>query len=100
PTRVWLSAQKRVGFDLLLKAIEELVGKEIAEYTLKIPANAGHYLSQFYQLEALQNQEYDEVGNCIFSVRLPVSNWNRLLKQSQGELENFIIEQSTDTVVC
>ncbi|MCL1077400.1 GTPase HflX [Parashewanella spongiae] len=100
PSRVWLSAQKRIGFDLLLKAIEALVGQEIAEYKLKIPATSGHYISQFYQLEVLKDQEYDEVGNCIFSVRLPVSNWNRLLKQSEGELENFIIEQTTDTVVC
>ncbi|MGB0892822.1 MAG: ribosome rescue GTPase HflX [Parashewanella sp.] len=99
PSRVWVSAQKGMGFDLLLKAIEQLVGEQVAEYTLKIPAADGHYLSQFYRLEALQKQDYDELGNCIVAVRLPVSNWNRLLKQSEGRLEDFIIEPTTDTIL-
>ena len=92
PIRVWVSAQKRLGFELLADAIEQLVGDVIAEYTLKIPAASGHYLGQFYRLEAMQSREYDDAGNCILSVRLPESNWKRLLKQSQGELESFIIE--------
>ena len=53
PVRVWLSAQKRLGFDLLLKAITELIGEVIHEFTLKIPATAGHYLGQFYRLDAI-----------------------------------------------
>ncbi|MBM7071604.1 GTPase HflX [Shewanella sp. 202IG2-18] len=91
PIRVWVSAQQRLGFELLADAIEQLVGDKVAEFTLKIPAASGHYLGQFYRLEATQSQEYDELGNCILSVRLPESNWKRLLKQSQGELESFII---------
>ncbi|WP_133405777.1 ribosome rescue GTPase HflX [Parashewanella tropica] len=99
PYRVWVSAQQNIGFELLQDAIEELVGEQVAEYQLKIPASSGHYLGQFYRLDALKQQEYDDFGNCILSVRLPMSNWNRLLKQSQGELETFIMESSTDKVL-
>ncbi|QYJ72038.1 GTPase HflX [Shewanella sp. FJAT-51649] len=100
PIRVWLSAQKRLGFDLLLKAITELIGEVIHEFTLKIPATAGHYLGQFYRLDAIQQKEYDDLGNCILSVRLSDADWRRLAKQSQGELETFIFDPSTEKAVC
>ena len=96
PIRVWVSAQKHLGFDLLLKAITELIGEVIQELTLKIPATAGHYLGQFYRLDAIQQKEYDSLGNCILSVRLSDANWRRLTKQSQGELETFIFDESID----
>ncbi|UXM81998.1 GTPase HflX [Shewanella seohaensis] len=100
PVRVWLSAQKRLGFDLLLKAITELIGEVIHEFTLKIPATAGHYLGQFYRLDVIQQKEYDDLGNCILSVRLLEADWHRLAKQSQGELETFIFDPSTEKAVC
>ncbi|GGB47106.1 GTPase HflX [Shewanella inventionis] len=100
PERVWVSAQKRIGFDLLLKAITELIGEVIRELTLKIPASAGHYLGQFYRLDAIQQKDYDDLGNCILSVRLSDADWRRLAKQSQGELEAFIFESSEIDVTC
>ncbi|MCU8090591.1 GTPase HflX [Shewanella sp. SM20] len=100
PVRVWVSAQKRLGFDLLLKAITELIGEVIKELTLRIPATAGHYLGQFYRLDAIQQKEYDDLGNCILSVRLSDADWRRITKQSQGELETFIFEDSIDEAVC
>lgn len=100
PVRVWVSAQKRLGFDLLLKAITELIGEVIKELTLRIPATAGHYLGQFYRLDAIQQKEYDDLGNCILSVRLSDADWRRLAKQSQGELETFIYDASIEKAVC
>ncbi|AVV85247.1 ribosome rescue GTPase HflX [Shewanella putrefaciens] len=100
PIRVWVSVQKRLGFDLLLKAITELIGEVIRELTLRIPATAGHYLGQFYRLDAIQQKEYDDLGNCILSVRLSDADWRRLAKQSQGELETFIFDASIEKAVC
>lgn len=100
PIRVWVSAQKRLGFDLLLKAITELIGEVIRELTLRIPATAGHCLGQFYRLDAIQQKEYDDLGNCILSVRLSDADWRRLAKQSQGELETFIFDASIEKAVC
>ncbi|MCL1039262.1 GTPase HflX [Shewanella corallii] len=91
PTRVWVSAQQRLGLELIQQAITELVGDTIHEVTLKIPAAAGHYLGQLYRLEAIQDQEYDDLGNCILNVRLSDADWRRLLKQSEGELETLVV---------
>ncbi|GIU20181.1 GTPase HflX [Shewanella colwelliana] len=92
PTRVWVSAQQRKGLELLEEAIDKIVGRVAIELTLQIPATAGHYLGQFYRLDVIQQKEYDDLGNCILSVRLLESDWQRLTKQSQGELETFIVE--------
>ncbi|WP_298771637.1 ribosome rescue GTPase HflX [uncultured Shewanella sp.] len=97
PMRVWVSAQKQQGLTLLQEAINALVGKAISQFTLRIPASAGHYLGGFYRLDAIQAKEYDEFGNCILSVRLLETDWLRLTKQSHGELTTFIVEES-DTV--
>ncbi|NKF49504.1 GTPase HflX [Shewanella sp. WXL01] len=98
PERVWVSAQKRQGFDLLLQAITDLIGKVIHEFSVKIPANAGHYLGQFYRLDAIQTQEYDELGNCIVTVRVEDGDWRRLVKQSEGELATFVFDPSETAV--
>ncbi|MCL1041564.1 GTPase HflX [Shewanella marisflavi] len=95
PTRVWVSAQQRLGLELLEKAINQLIGRAIVELTLFIPATAGHYLGQFYRLDVIQQKEYDDLGNCIVSVRLLEADWHRLAKQSQGELETFIVETAS-----
>lgn len=100
PYRVWISAQKGLGLDLLKQAVDQLTAATIVELSLRIPAMAGHYLGQFYRLDAIQQKEYDDLGNCILSIRLPQSDWHRLVKQSQGELETFILEPEIDKVVC
>lgn len=94
PTRVWVSAQQQKGLEQLKEAINDLVGKTNLELTLQIPATAGHYLGQFYRLDVIQQKEYDDLGNCILSVRLLEADWRRLMKQSQGELETFVVENT------
>ncbi|WP_299797537.1 ribosome rescue GTPase HflX [uncultured Shewanella sp.] len=94
PTRVWVSAQQQKGLEQLKEAINAIVGKTTLELTLKIPAAAGHYLGQFYKLDVIQQKEYDDLGNCILSVRLLEADWHRLMKQSQGELETFVVENT------
>lgn len=94
PTRVWVSAQQKKGLELVKEAINVIVGKVVLELSLRIPANAGHYLGQFYRLDVIQQKAYDDLGNCILSVDILEADWHRLLKQSDGELETFIIEPS------
>ncbi|SQH75123.1 putative GTPase [Shewanella benthica] len=94
PTRVWVSAQQQKGLDQLREAINDIVGRATLELTLRIPATAGHYLGQFYRLDAIQQKEFDDLGGCILSVRLLEADWLRLVKQSQGDLEDFIVEDS------
>ncbi|GIU30620.1 GTPase HflX [Shewanella schlegeliana] len=92
PIRVWVSAQQNKGLELVEEAVNQLVGKAVLELTLQIPASAGHYLGQFYKLDVIQQKEYDDLGNCMISVRLLEADWRRLVKQSQGEIETFVVD--------
>ncbi|WP_417761763.1 ribosome rescue GTPase HflX [Shewanella sp.] len=96
PFRVWVSAQQQLGLDLLQEAIEQLIGQHIVDLDLKLPASASKYVSQFFRLEAIQQQSYDDEGNCLLNVKLPEPDWNRMVKQSDGELDNFVVETAAD----
>jgi GTP-binding protein HflX len=95
PERVWVSAQKRLGFELLLQAITEHIGNVIRDIILKVPATAGHYLGQLYRLDVIEHKEYDDLGTCIVSIRISDADWRRMVKQSQGEVETFVFEACT-----
>ncbi|MCH1920804.1 GTPase HflX [Shewanella sp. A3A] len=103
PYRVWVSAQQQLGLDSLLEAVEQLIGQHIVDLDLKLPAAAGKYVSQFFRLEAIQQQSYDDEGNCLLNVKLPEADWNRMVKQSDGELDSFVVEtvadDETDTII-
>ena len=90
PIRVWLSAQQGIGIDLLFTALAERLGRQVVEHTLKIPPQHGKFRGKFYQLNCISDEEYDELGNCLLQVKLPVREWNRLIKQDEAVIESFI----------
>ncbi len=90
PIRVWLSAQKNIGLELLKQALKERLGAQVVKHSLKIPPSAGKFRGIFYQLNCIAHEEFDEQGNCLLDVSLPLREWNRLIKQEQSLLENFI----------
>ena len=90
PIRVWLSAQKGIGIELLFQALSERLGKKIIKHNLCLPANEGKLRSIFYQLNCIEEESYDEFGNCLVKVKLPAREWNRLIKLNEADIEGFI----------
>ncbi|QOL26535.1 GTPase HflX [Thalassotalea sp. LPB0316] len=88
PIRVWLSARANQGIELLYKALAERLGVQIVRHTLKIPPSAGRLRGEFYQLNCITDETYDEQGNCILAVKLPEKEWNRIVKTET--IEHFI----------
>ncbi len=90
PIRVWLSAQKGIGIDLLFIALAERLGKQIIKHSLKIPPNYGKFRGALYQLNCISDEHYDEQGNCLITVKLPIREWNQLIKDDEATIESFI----------
>jgi GTPase len=90
PIRVWLSAQQGIGIELLFQALAERLGKQIIKHVLCLPPSAGKLRGQLYQLDCITDEHYDEQGNCLVNIKLPVREWNQLLKQDETEIEHFI----------
>ncbi|MGV3345920.1 ribosome rescue GTPase HflX [Enterobacteriaceae bacterium LUAb1] len=90
PVRVWLSAQSGEGLSLLFDALTERLAGEIAQYTLRLPPEAGRLRSRFYQLQAIEKEWQEENGSVGLYIRMPVVDWRRLSKQ-EPTLTDYII---------
>jgi GTPase len=91
PRAIWLSAMTGDGLELLLQVIGELLLPGIAQHCIELPPSAGRLRSLFYQMKAIQSEQIAENGNQLLSIRMPQSDWNRLLKQEGEEFSAFIV---------
>ncbi len=90
PIRVWLSAQRGIGIELLFQALKERLGKTIVKYCLKIPPSNGKLRGALYQLNCIDNEQFDDQGNCLVDIKMPIEEWNRLVKKDEANIERFI----------
>ncbi|GLS83307.1 ribosome rescue GTPase HflX [Paraferrimonas haliotis] len=98
PIRVWVSAQQGLGLELIEQALTERLGQAIKTIELLVPPSHSQVIGRFMNLDIVQQQNYDEQGNCSVTIRLPDMEWQRLLKQSDGMLQDFIQTSETDKV--
>jgi GTP-binding protein HflX len=98
PVRVWLSAQKNIGVDLLFQALTELLSGQIRSLQLSIPPAQGKLRALFYQLDCIDHEEYTEDGHCVIHIRLNNTDWQRLIKQEGDYIEAFIVDPNYQTV--
>ena len=98
PVRVWLSAQKNMGVDLLFEALTLLLSGQIRSLQLSIPPAQGKLRALFYQLECIENEQYAENGDCVIDIRLNNTDWQRLIKQEGDYIEEFIVDPNYQTV--
>lgn len=92
PQRVWISAQHKLGLDLLIQAIDELLTDDIFTGTLHLPPALSKLRARFFSINAVQKEETDELGNSQLTVRLSQVELNRLLNKEQLEKDIFLKE--------
>ncbi|WP_462164528.1 ribosome rescue GTPase HflX [Pseudoalteromonas xiamenensis] len=98
PIRVWLSAQSGEGIELLFQAITELLSKKVFDAQLKVPPRFGKLRGALFGLNGVQNEQYDDEGNWLVSVRIPMVDWEKLKKEQQLDLDNLIVESVDRTI--
>ncbi|MFT5276858.1 MAG: GTP-binding protein HflX [Glaciecola sp.] len=91
PIRVWISAQEGLGIDLLKSALTECLHKTMVEYQLKVPPNEGSLRGMLYNLNCIAEQSYSEEGDWLVSVKMLDSDWNKIDKQLDNRLKNYIL---------
>jgi GTP-binding protein HflX len=89
PERVWVSAVTGEGADLLRQAMTELLAHDMVEQQLDLSPDQGRLRAALYKLGAVINEEHGEDGIAHINVRLPRSDWNRLMV-SEGISERAI----------
>lgn len=91
PDRVWVSAHKNIGIDLLIKTIEERLHRTHLSLEFALPMKHARLRAQFYQLEAIRHEEIDDSGQWQIEVELPIEKWRQLAKNNDESAE-FISE--------
>ena len=96
PVAVWLSAQTGEGCDLLHQAISELLAEDIIHEQLEVLPAQGRLRAMLYEAGAVLMEEMAKNGNALLEVRLPRSEWRRLLKSNRltGEQLEVLLARS------
>lgn len=91
PVRVWISAQKGEGLELLSQALTERLSESIVQYTLRIPPALSRLRGVFFGLNCIAAEQYAENGDWLVDVRMPKADWNRLDKNLETGLTKFVV---------
>lgn len=91
PIAVYLSAKQGEGIDLLLQVIRERLADDFMQLDLKLPADAAMWRARLHELSAVQTESFTELGETQLRIALSKAEWARLLKQSDGLLQNYIV---------
>ena len=78
PVAVYVSAQTGAGIADLLGAIRERLAPEIFSGNVHLSSADGRLRAALYELGAVLTEEWDDAGGSDLSIRLPMSDWQRL----------------------
>ena len=90
PMRVWLSAQQGQGMELLKQAISELLAEQMLNADLRVPPSQGRLRGALYNLNSISSEDFDEQGNWLLSVNVPMSEWNKLKKEIGEQIDGYL----------
>jgi GTP-binding protein HflX len=68
---VWISAEQRLGLELLMRAVAERLARHARRARLKVPASAGALRSRLYAAHAVRAEVSGEDGSIELAVELP-----------------------------
>ncbi|HET20385.1 MAG TPA: hypothetical protein ENO16_07245 [Chromatiales bacterium] len=84
PRRVWISAAKGMGIDLLFEAIEGCLAAEIVRLDVCLEPAEARLRARLYAEGAITSESMDDEGCWHLGLRLPAVRWNQLLAHEPG----------------
>ncbi len=94
PVRVWISAQEGLGLDLLAQALAERLGEDVIQEWLVLEPGEARLRAQFYEAGAVLGERIADDGRQQVEVRLPRSDFNRMLKREGWQMETFLTQHT------
>ncbi|MDP5069699.1 MAG: GTPase HflX [Congregibacter sp.] len=81
PYRVWISAEHGLGMDLVLEALAELLGNDVLSQDVQLRPDQAKLRAALYALGAVEHEKFGDDGSAHLHVRLPRSDWDRLMSR-------------------
>jgi GTP-binding protein HflX len=79
--RVWISARQNQGIELLLQALQELLGKDQVRGVLTLDAAQGEIRAAIYREGTVLSEQTTPQGGWRMQLSLPQRSYQRLLKR-------------------
>ncbi|MEC8908756.1 MAG: ribosome rescue GTPase HflX [Pseudomonadota bacterium] len=92
PVAVWVSAQERLGFDLLCQAMSELLGEEIFEDRLTLAPADARLRAILYESGGVQGEDFADNGDIHLQIRMQLQDFKRALSKAEVPESRFIAQ--------
>lgn len=90
PERVYLSAHSGQGLELLRQAVHESLMGGIQRFQLHLQPQHGKLRNQFYALNVIENEQYDEQGNLLLEVTMAADKLAQMIRQAHLPLADIL----------
>ena len=92
PVAVWVSAQERLGFDLLCQAMTDLLGEEIFEDHLTLAPADARLRAILYESGGVQGEDFADNGDIHLHIRMQLQDFKRALSKAEVPESRFIAQ--------
>jgi GTP-binding protein HflX len=92
PVRVWISAYKQQGIDLLQQAIAELLEEEIYVVTVRLAQQQSRLRGKLFDLNAVQQETHTDDGTSVLKLRVAKMELDKLLSREGITPEDFFAQ--------
>jgi len=83
PVAVWVSARESLGFDLLRRAIAELMAGDMFAEEITLTPAQGRLRAILYELGGVRSEQYADNGDLLIDVRMQLSDFRRALARAE-----------------
>ena len=90
PETVYVSAKDKLGLDLLMQSIADLVKQERLQMVLKLPPKEARIRGLLFDLQAVSDESVDEFGNFSMNIDISLSDWRRLQQRLDRDIEQYV----------
>lgn len=78
PKRVWVSAEKNLGLDLLRQAIVELLIKQVVHCQVTLQPHQGKLCAKLYELGVVKSEKTNDDGSRLIELEIQQRDFERL----------------------
>ena len=82
PQKVWLSALKGSGREMLLEAVAACLASDLVETSITLGPGEGRLRARFFELGAVQAEQHCEDGSVLLDLKIRESSLHRLLHRN------------------
>jgi len=96
PWRVWISALRQAGLEVLIKALSQHLNGTPSHHTLRLPPQAGRLRSRLFELGTVLGEQVDAEGRVVLDVNLGRETLDRLMLK-EGLLPEMLVDGGPDS---